>query len=98
MGLSTHLSAYIPDTDPEFQKHKKVLLACREADVSLPVETAAYFGEDSPELYLLDQKLKLELIKDEHYKEIEKHSHNGFEIYIDKLPKAVTRIKVYNAW
>lgn len=36
MGMSTNITAFIQDSDPNYQRHKKVLLACSEAKVSLP--------------------------------------------------------------
>lgn len=68
MGMSTSIQAFIPDTDETYKKHKKVLLACLDAEISLPKETADYFGEEDPEEYLLEQKLEIELEEGKHYK------------------------------
>jgi len=98
MGMSTHIQAFIPDTDAEFQKHKKILLMCSENDVSLPKETAEYFGSDSADEYLLDEKLEIELKEDVHYKNWFDESSQGFEVDLTKLPKGVTKLRFYNNW
>lgn len=61
MGMSTHIKAYIPDTDPEYQKHKKILLACADANASLPKETMKYFNTkiDDADGIRNEQELKL---------------------------------------
>ena len=98
MSMSTHIEAFIPDTDPDYQRHKKVLLACADADVSLPKETADYFGEEGPEEYLLDEKLEQELKEGVHYSKWHKNSSAGFEVDLTKLPKGVTKLRFYNSW
>ena len=98
MGMSTRIEAFMPDTDLEFQKHKKILLMCKEAEVSLPKETAEYFGDDSPEEYNLDEKLEINLIEGTHYEEWEGDMQQGFEVDLSKLPKGVTKLRFYNSW
>lgn len=98
MGMSTHIQAFIPDTDPDYRKHKNVLLACLEAEVSLPKETADYFGSDEPERELLDAKLELELTEGVHYKDWSDDSSQGFEFELSALPKGITKIRFYNNW
>ena len=98
MGMSTHITAFIPDNDPEYQRQKKVLLACHEAKVSLPAETAKYFGVYHPDLYLLEEKLQVKLEKGVHYKEYNADMEQGFEIDLDKLPKGVTKVRFYNSF
>lgn len=98
MGMSTHIEAFIPDTDAEFQKHKKVLLACLDANISLPEESEIYFGSKWPDLYLLDEKLKFNLVFKSHYVEYKSGDSDGFEIDLSKLPKSVSKIRFYNSW
>lgn len=98
MGMSTHIIAYIPDTDPEYQMHKEVLQVCAKNEVSLPIETAAYFGDSSPQLYLLDEKLEVDLVKGIHFKEWSDESSQGFEVDLTQLPKGVTKLRFYNNW
>lgn len=96
--MSTHVQAFIPDTDETYQKHKKVLLACLEADVDLPKATAEYFGSEYPEEYLLDEKLEINLEAGKHYKEYDDDASSGYEIFIKDLPKGVHKIRFYNSW
>jgi len=101
MGMSTRIEAFIPDTDLEYQKHKKVFLACHEADVELPKQTAEYFGGDEgdwPELEMLDEKLEIRLIEGVHYTEYRGDMIEGFEVDINKLPKGVSKIRFTNSY
>lgn len=45
MGMSTSVKAFIPPTDPEYLRHKAVFEVCSANKVSLPKETAEYFGD-----------------------------------------------------
>jgi hypothetical protein len=99
MGMSTHIAAFIPDTDPEFQKHKAVALVCMEAKVSLPAETSNYFNvRYNPYLGMFDEKLQIDLKEGEHYEEWREDSSEGFEVDLTKLPKGVTKLRFYNSW
>ena len=93
MGMSKRIEAFISDTDETYQKQKKVLLACKEAGVELPVETAKYFGEKYPELELLEQKLKVKLTYGTHYTEFLEDMTEGIEVDLASLPKGVTKLK-----
>lgn len=95
MSMSTHIVAYIPDTDPEYIKHKKIFELCIESDVSLPVETEAYFPNDIDDP---EEKLEINLVEGEHYKNWRDESREGFEIELSKLPKSVTKIRFFNAY
>lgn len=98
MGMSTHIKAFIPDTDSEYQRHKKVLVACVECDVSLPKETAEYFGNDIGNLSLLDDKLEFDIKNSNCLSEWSDYNSGGYEIDITKLPLGVTKIRFYNSW
>lgn len=98
MGMSTHIEAFMPDTDADFQKHKKILQMCLENEVSLPKETALYFGQEEPEEYLLDEKLSVSLKENVHYKDWSDESSQGYEVDLSKLPKGITKLRFYNNW
>jgi len=98
MGRSTHIEAFIPDSDKEYQKHKKILLMCLENDVSLPKETAQYFGSEDAYESLLDEKLEIELEEDVHYTKWCDEYRSGFEVDLSKLPKGVNKLRFYNSW
>jgi hypothetical protein len=92
--MSTYIKAFTPDTDPEYQKHKKLWDICEEMGVSLPKETEEYFKNcDTPE-----DKLEIDLEKDVHFEEYEDDSSQGVEVDITKLPKGVTKLRFYNSW
>lgn len=98
MGMSTHIEAFIPDTDSEFLRHRKVVKVCLEADVSLPKETADYFGYSRPGSHMLEEKLQIELRIGEHYQEWSDDSSSGFEVDLTKLPEGVSKLRFYNNW
>lgn len=94
MGMSICVQAFINAQDPTYQKHAKVLVACSEADVSLPKETAEYFGDDSPERYLLEEKLMIEIP----IREWNGGSASGYEILVKDIPEGVYKIRFYESW
>lgn len=93
MGMSKYIKAFIPDTDETYQKQKKVLLACMEAGVELPKETAKYFGSEFPEMELLEEKLSVKLKYGTHYTEFSQDMTEGYEVDLASLPKGVTKLK-----
>ena len=95
MGMSTgHIKAFIPDTDPEYQKHLRIYKLCEKENVSLPKETFDYFdGCDVP----LD-KLIVKLKENTHYKKWSEDMEEGVEIFLNKLPKEISVIRVYNSY
>lgn len=101
MSTSTHIKAFIPDTDLEFQRHKKVFLVCLQAKVSLPHETADYFNfydgiPDNGDL--LDSKLEIDIKNSNCLNKWHNHDADGYEIDLTKLPQGVTKIRFYNSW
>ena len=96
--MSTHIQGFIPDTDAAYQKHKKVLLVCAEAGVSLPKETTDYFGSEFPSEYLLEEKLSVDLKEGVHYAVYHDDYSAGFDVDLSKLPKGVTKLRFYNSY
>lgn len=98
--MSTHIKAFIPDTDPEYQKHKEILEMCLKHNVYLPQQTANYFGQSNPYPGMIEEKLQIELSEGVHYMEYrDSHSsEEGFDIDLTKLPKGVTKLRFYNSW
>jgi hypothetical protein len=100
MSMSTWFEALM-DKDKTYQNHKKVLIACKRANINLPKETAEYFGNDSWEMAEENavEKLRVDLIEGKHWKYIEQGNPEcGFEIYVKKLPKEITKIRFINSW
>lgn len=95
MSMSTHVKGFIPDTDPTYQKHKKVLVACHEAGIEhLPTETAAYFGDNHPCLSLLEAKLEVKIP----VKEVRENGSANYEVYLKDIPEGVEKIRFANTW
>lgn len=95
MSMSTNIVAFIPDNDPTYLKHKKVLLACHEAGVKeLPKETAQYFGEKYVEPCYLEEKLTVKLKMEEWKNEY----CSGYEIFVKDIPVGVEKIRFYNSF
>lgn len=99
MAMSTKIKGFISDTNVEYQKHKKVFLACKEAGVDLPKQTAEYFGSDNTdEEDLLEGKLEMKLQLGVHYEEYSADMVEGFEVDLTKLPQGVTKLRFYNSY
>lgn len=81
---------YINSKNPTYQKHAKVLLTCHFAGVSLPKETADYFGHPDAELYLLDKKLETELP----IQNWKNGDSVGYELIVKDIPEDVCRIRI----
>lgn len=89
MEIAKRIEAFIPDTDQEYLKHKDLWVICNRSGVSLPIETQEYFeGCDEPE-----DKLRIELKSMVHYMEYNNDMKDGYDVFIDKLPKGVTQIR-----
>lgn len=76
---------------------------CREAGVSLPVETAAYFGNDSDGVspdawddYEIEERLQTSL--GACVREYNAEMMQGYEIVVDKIPDDVKVIRIYNSY
>ena len=100
MSMSTYIQAFVPDTDPTYLKHKKVLLACIDAGISeLPKETSEYFGGyKNPEMEVLEEKLQVRLKEGTHYKEWQDDMRVGFEIELKDIPQGVTKLRFVNSY
>lgn len=99
--MSTKIKGFISDTNVEYQKHKKVFLACKEAGVDLPKQTAEYFGSDSVDVVeddLLEGKLEMKLQLGVHFTNYSADMQDGFEVDLTKLPQGVTKLRFYNSY
>ena len=95
MGMSTHIIGMVSDKDETYIKHSNVLIACHGAGVSeLPRETAEYFGFEYPELYLLEEKLEVPIVKHKYNTENEE----GYEIIVSEIPVGVYKLRFVNSW
>lgn len=95
MSLSTKVIGFVSPDNEKYKKHSKVLIACYEAGIKkLPKETTEYFGEEYPELYLLEEKLQITLPTHEYIGD----SQRGIEIIVSEIPDGVHKIRFVNSW
>jgi hypothetical protein len=87
---------FIKETNVNYQKHKKVLLACLKSNTVLPEETAKYFGNQYPSHQLLEARLSFPLEKGIHVTEYigEKGKEKGVDFLVKNLPDDVSIIRV----
>ena len=105
--MTLYLTAY--RSSAEHEKHLKIVEMCRQCSVSLPRETAAYFGDDSDgvdprELEDTDERLRVAFVQlsdgeDRPRGTLEATAINeemivGFEIAVDDLPKDAKRLRI----
>lgn len=96
MSMSTHVIALGDDSNETYQKHKKVLLACLEAEVELlPRETADYFGHNQVDPSWLEEKLRVEIKVRKWDKE---EMCEGYEIDVKDIPPEAKIIRFYNSY
>lgn len=107
--MSLYLRAY--RSSAEHDKHVKIAEMCRANDVSLPRETAAYFGDDSEGVSAnLSQDEVDELLQvgevyvydgDDVVRGnmpaalLDVEMQLGFEIDVASIPKGATRLRVF---
>jgi len=100
MGMSTYVQAF--KSSAEHDKHVKILKFCRKQKVSLPKETAAYFGNDSEGIDpddIYDEEIEELLRVDIEVREFSPHeSADAYEINVKDLPPEVERIRFCNSW
>jgi hypothetical protein len=95
MGMSTHIKGFVSPENELYKNHSKVLLACLGAGIKeLPKETAEFFDCKFPALYLLEEKLEINIP----FKEYNEDMGDGYEVIISELPKEVYKIRFYNSY
>lgn len=96
MSRITSVKGFISSNDKTYKKHCNVLRACIDAElISLPEETAEYFGDHYPSEHLFEDKLTVELIEHEW---TNNESSRGIEIKVSELPEGVETIRFINSW
>ena len=99
MGMDTYVKGMRSEDDEEYKKMKKVLLACNEAGVKLPEETAKYFGNNIPELNLLEEALEIDIQNaEEELVDDGVSTRQGIVVNIDKLPSGVRKLMFINSY
>lgn len=95
MSMQTSVKGYRSPEDPEHQKHLKVLRVCREVGVSLPEETAEYFGPYKPEYIDPDCTLEIEVPFRQVYPT---EGVQGYEVIVSDIPMGVHKIRFENSY
>ena len=75
-----------------YRKHSNVLKACIEANISkLPKETSEFFNATHPDIYLLEEKLTIELPVTKFNDEC----RQGYKLKVNDIPKECDTIRFY---
>lgn len=95
MGMSTHVCAFKPP-DAKWKKMKKVWDACKGAGIDVPDNVSEYFNHETPD----ESGAEISEETLEKCGALERYSEgsSGYDIVIDKLPKGVKIVRVYNSW
>lgn len=98
MSMSTHLVGF-KTPDETWTKMKAIWDACNEADVSIPEEVTDFFEDNAPDSagVKVSEKTLIEAGVVKHYNN-SAHMHNGYDIYVNRLPAGVNLIRVYNSY
>jgi hypothetical protein len=89
MSLSISVKGFRSPLDQEHQKHIKVLQFCKEMKVSLPEETAKYFGDDIRiECIDPDDLLEVEIP----FYEVSTEYGRKYEVILGEIPDGVHKI------
>jgi hypothetical protein len=90
MSATYTVRGYRSAENPIYQKHLRILRVCKEEQVSLPEETAAYFDHRNINSIDPDQVLSFE-IPFEKVNPIE--GSHGWEVFLGQLPKGTEKIR-----
>lgn len=91
MGLSTTVIGFTP-ADAKWKQMKAIWDACVAAKVDIPQEVREYFNWTDPE----EAGVQVEISKTKW--ESSALNAEGFDIYLDEIPKHVKIIRFYNSW
>lgn len=91
MGMDTHVVGFRPP-DKEWLKMKAVYDACTAAKIEIPEVVDDFFGNEEPD------PVGVEVDIDSCVSEYNAECRDGYEIHIDKIPKGVSIIRVYNSY
>jgi hypothetical protein len=95
MSATYTVKGYRSAKNPTYQKHLRILQVCKEEQVSLPGETAAYF--DRPNINYLDPEEVLSFeIPFQEVKPTE--GNHGWEVFLDQLPEGTEKIRFEMGW
>ena len=96
MSMSTHVIGFKPPDDI-WKKMKAVWESCQEAGVEPPEKVSIFFDYEPPDEAGVEISER-DLEKAGAIREYREEMRDGYEILIDKLPKDVKIIRVYNSY
>lgn len=101
MSMSTFVVGFRDPTDPHHLKMLAVYSACKEANVLLPDEVAAYFdpkgfGKKNPHDIPKEECIEVDLGAAQ--RPWKNDMSQGFEVDLAKLPEGVKVIRFFNSW
>lgn len=95
MPVSISVKGFRSPLDLEHQKHIKVLQFCKEMEVSLPEETAEYFGDDIRiDCIDPDDLLVVEIP----FHEVSNENSYKYEVILGEIPDGVHKIGFILDW
>ena len=95
MGMSTSVKGFRSPEDSEHQKHVKVLQFCKDMGVSLPEETAEYFGDDIRIDRIDPDDL---LVVEIPFHKVDVDDGYNYEVILSEIPKGINKIRFSNSW
>ena len=91
--MSTHVIGFRPP-DEKWKKMKAIYDSCCAGGIQIPTAVSEFFDHRQPD----ESGVEIELDKSPAIKEWSAEGCEGYEITIDKLPKDVKIVRVYNAY
>lgn len=97
MGMQTYIVGFIPP-DEKFNKMLLAYQSCKDANIPIPKEIYLFFNGAEPDM----SGVKIYLSSESKYKECivewQDDSREGYQIYLDKLPKDIKIIRFVNSY
>lgn len=93
MGMSTWVCGFRAP-DERWRTMKNVWEACESAGIDRPKEVEDFFDGEPPD----DSGVKVNIKNTLAVREYTDDSSQGYEIFLDKLPKGLTSIRFVNSW
>lgn len=96
MSMSTHIVGFKPP-DETWKNMKAIYDACTNAGMDPPDKVVRYFNGSKPDEHGVTVEIE-ELEKDGAVEKYMADMKDGYEIYLDKIPKDIKVIRVYNSY
>lgn len=96
MGMSTHVVGFKPP-DEKWKKMKDVWDACCKANVKIPTSVSDFFGGEPPDAngVVVDEKVLQDCGAVREYRG---DAEDGFDLFVEHIPKDVKIVRVCNSY